>query len=129
MGASKDKYRKFEEGFNMIVENPVYHMFRQKSSRELSCATVIDWTELEKNTKYHEGYSEGHPSIKVFWEGFHQLDEEEKRTFLIFLTGSSRVPLVGLTINIKIFNVGPEYLPFAHTCFNLLDLPPYRKAS
>ena len=73
--------------------------------------------------QYHEGYSEGHPSIKIFWEAFHQLTEDEKRTFLIFLTGSSRVPLGGLTINIKFVNVSPDYLPVAHTCFNLLDLP------
>ena len=70
-----------------------------------------------------KGYSAGHPSIKVFWSSFHQMEENEKKQFLVFLTGSSRVPLGGLVINIKFVNVSPEHLPVAHTCFNLLDLP------
>jgi len=69
-----------------------------------------------------------HPSIKVFWSAFHQLDEAEKKQFLVFLTGSSRVPLGGLVINIKYVNVSSDHLPVAHTCFNLLDLPPYTNA-
>jgi len=53
------------------------------------------------------------------------MGEEEKKKFLVFLTGSSRVPIGGLEVNIKFVNVSPEHLPVAHTCFNLLDLPPY----
>ena len=51
------------------------------------------------------------------------MGEEEKKKFLVFLTGSSRVPIGGLEVNIKFVNVSPEHLPVAHTCFNLLDLP------
>ena len=69
------------------------------------------------------GYSSAHPSIKTFWAAFHQMGEEEKKKFLVFLTGSSRVPIGGLEVNIKFVNVSPEHLPVAHTCFNLLDLP------
>ena len=61
--------------------------------------------------------------MKVFWSAFHKLTDSEKKQFLIFLTGSSRVPLGGLNINIKYVNVSHEHLPVAHTCFNLLDLP------
>ena len=40
----------------MIVENPVYHMFRpEELQRIVVGATVIDWTELEKNTKVFSG--------------------------------------------------------------------------
>jgi len=125
--APRGKFKKFEEGFNRIVDNPVYHMFRAEELQKIVAgATVIDWTDLQKNAKYHEGYSQGHPSIKVFWAAFGELSEAEKRHFLIFLTGSSRVPLAGLTINIKFVNVSEEYLPVSHTCFNLLDLPPYK---
>ena len=64
-----------------------------------------------------------HASVKIFWAAFHGLSEDEKKKFLVFLTGSSRVPLSGLTLAIKKVNVEPDYLPVAHTCFNLLDLP------
>jgi E3 ubiquitin-protein ligase HERC4 len=32
----------------------------------------------------------------MFWEVFHELPEEEKRKFLLFLTGSVRIPVQGM---------------------------------
>jgi hypothetical protein len=38
----------------------------------------------------------------MFWEVFHELPEEEKRKFLLFLTGSVRIPVQGMKA-IKVF--------------------------
>lgn len=46
----------------------------------------------------------------------------------VFLTGSDRIPIYGmasLQIVIQSTASGEEYLPVAHTCYNLLDLPKY----
>lgn len=46
----------------------------------------------------------------------------------VFLTGSDRIPIYGmasLQIVIQSTATGEEYLPVAHTCYNLLDLPKY----
>lgn len=46
----------------------------------------------------------------------------------MFLTGSDRIPIYGmasLQIVIQSTASGEEYLPVAHTCYNLLDLPQY----
>lgn len=46
----------------------------------------------------------------------------------VFLTGSDRIPILGmkcLKLVIQPTGGGEEYLPVAHTCFNLLDLPKY----
>lgn len=46
----------------------------------------------------------------------------------MFLTGSDRIPIYGmasLQIVIQSTASGEEYLPVAHTCYNLLDLPKY----
>ena len=77
---------------------------------------------------FQNGYDKDNQTIKYFWEVFHELEEEDKRKFLLFLTGSDRVPMFGFMSSKKltIQKTGdPNYLPVAHTCFNLLDLPEY----
>ena len=77
---------------------------------------------------FQNGYDKDHPTIKYFWEVFHELEEEDKRKFLLFLTGTDRVPMFGFMSSKKltIQKTGDtNYLPVAHTCFNLLDLPEY----
>lgn len=46
----------------------------------------------------------------------------------VFLTGSDRIPIYGMSslrIVIQSTTSGEQYLPVAHTCYNLLDLPKY----
>ena len=60
-------------------------------------------------------------------EVFHDFTEENKKKFLLFLTGSDRIPIAGMT-SVKICiqkTADVNFLPVAHTCFNLLDLPEY----
>jgi E3 ubiquitin-protein ligase HERC4 len=66
--------------------------------------------------------------IRWFWEVFHDLSLEDKKSFLLFLTGSDRIPIQGMKA-IKILiqpTTDNKFLPVAHTCFNLLDLPRYQ---
>ena len=62
---------------------------------------------------------------------FHSLTLQQKKRFLLFLTGTDRVPITGMK-TIKLYiqpaRSGDAYLPVAHTCFNLLDLPEYATA-
>ena len=55
------------------------------------------------------------------------LSLEEKKAFLVFCTGSDRVPLDGLkSLNFVIQkHANSDHLPTAHTCFNVLLLPEY----
>lgn len=34
--------------------------------------------------------------IRWFWEVFHELPESEKKKFLLYLTGSDRIPIQGM---------------------------------
>jgi hypothetical protein len=55
-----------------------------------------DWEELQRNAEYKNGYTENDDTIRIFWEVFHELPEEEKRKFLLYLTGSVRIPIQGM---------------------------------
>lgn len=69
-------------------------------SHELMSVVVgnenYDWKQLQENANYKEGYSENDPTIVLFWQVFHELTLEEKKRFLLFLTGSDRIPLQGM---------------------------------
>lgn len=88
-----------------------------------------DWEEFEKSAVYKGEYWASHDTIKLFWKVFRELGLDLKKKFLVFLTGSDRVPIEGMKSLQPAFQpvkTGPNYYPVAHTCFNLLDLPQYK---
>nr|XP_020484306.1 probable E3 ubiquitin-protein ligase HERC3 [Labrus bergylta] len=88
-----------------------------------------NWEELEKNAVYKGEYTATHPTVRLFWEVFHEFPLEKKKQFLLFLTGSDRIPIHGmesLRIVIQSTTAEEHYLPVAHTCYNLLDMPRYQ---
>ncbi|KAM6265683.1 putative E3 ubiquitin-protein ligase HERC4 [Porphyrio hochstetteri] len=119
----------FHAGFHKVCGGKVLQLFQPSELQAMVIGnTNYDWKELEKNTEYKGEYWADHPTIKIFWEVFHELSLEKKKQFLLFLTGSDRIPILGmkcLKLVIQPTGGGESYLPVAHTCFNLLDLPKY----
>ncbi|XP_017279852.1 probable E3 ubiquitin-protein ligase HERC4 [Kryptolebias marmoratus] len=119
----------FHAGFHKVCGGRVLDLFQPSELQAMIIGnTNYDWTELEKGTEYKGEYWAEHPTIKLFWEVFHDLPLEKKKQFLLFLTGSDRIPILGmksLKLVIQPTGGGEQYLPVAHTCFNLLDLPKY----
>lgn len=119
----------FYAGFHKVCGGKVLELFQPNELQAMVIGnTNYDWTELEKSTEYKGEYWAEHPTIRLFWEVFHELPLEKKKQFLLFLTGSDRIPILGmksLKLVIQPTRGGEHYLPVAHTCFNLLDLPKY----
>uniref|UniRef100_A0A3B4Z5D6 HECT and RLD domain containing E3 ubiquitin protein ligase 4 n=1 Tax=Seriola lalandi dorsalis TaxID=1841481 RepID=A0A3B4Z5D6_SERLL len=119
----------FYAGFHKVCGGKVLELFQPNELQAMVIGnTNYDWTELEKSTEYKGEYWADHPTIRLFWEVFHCLPLEKKKQFLLFLTGSDRIPILGmkcLKLVIQPTGGGEHYLPVAHTCFNLLDLPKY----
>ncbi|XP_049804341.1 probable E3 ubiquitin-protein ligase HERC4 isoform X1 [Schistocerca nitens] len=123
------QFTAFNGGFHKVCGGRILKLFH---SHELMAVIIgnenYDWEELQRNAQYKNGYTESDETIKYFWEVFHELTPEQKKKFLLYLTGSDRIPVQGMKA-IKIY-IQPtnddKYLPVAHTCFNLLDLPRYK---
>lgn len=65
-----------------------------------------DWHEFESNAEYKNGYTSSDVTIRMFWEVFHELSLEDKKKFLLFLTGSDRIPIQGMKgIKVESFEV------------------------
>ncbi|KAM4704547.1 putative E3 ubiquitin-protein ligase HERC4 isoform 2-T2 [Rhinophrynus dorsalis] len=122
-------FNAFYAGFHKVCGGKVLELFQPNELQAMVIGnTNYDWKELEKNTEYKGEYWAEHPTIKIFWEVFHELSLEKKKQFLLFLTGSDRIPILGmksLKLVIQPTGGGDCFLPVAHTCFNLLDLPKY----
>ncbi|XP_039591074.1 probable E3 ubiquitin-protein ligase HERC4 isoform X2 [Polypterus senegalus] len=123
----------FSDGFHKVCGGKVLQLFQPSELQAMVTGnTNYDWKELEKATEYKGEYWAEHPTIRLFWEVFHELPLEKKKKFLLFLTGSDRIPILGmksLKLVIQPTGGGEQYLPVAHTCFNLLDLPKYTDKS
>ncbi|XP_072293208.1 probable E3 ubiquitin-protein ligase HERC4 isoform X2 [Eucyclogobius newberryi] len=119
----------FYAGFHKVCGGKVLELFQPNELQAMVIGnTNYDWAELEKSTEYKGEYWAEHPTIRLFWDTFHQLPLDKKKQFLLFLTGSDRIPILGmksLKLVIQPTGGGEHYLPVAHTCFNLLDLPKY----
>ncbi|XP_049870394.1 probable E3 ubiquitin-protein ligase HERC4 [Pectinophora gossypiella] len=125
----ENQFKAFNKGFQKVCGGRIIKLFR---SHELMSVVIgneeYDWDMFESNCDYKNGYSATDKEIRWFWEVFHELSIEDKKKFLLFLTGSDRVPVQGMRdIKIRIQPVADDrYYPVAHTCFNLLDLPRYK---
>ncbi|XP_040822998.1 probable E3 ubiquitin-protein ligase HERC3 isoform X2 [Ochotona curzoniae] len=122
-------YTAFSSGFLKVCGGKVLELFQPSELRAMMVGNSnYNWEELEATAIYKGEFSAAHPTVKLFWEAFHEFPLEKKKKFLLFLTGSDRIPIYGmasLQIIIQSTASGEDYLPVAHTCYNLLDLPKY----
>jgi len=99
------QFNVFKDAFLKVCGGRVLRLFR---SQELMAVVVghqdYDWIEWQDNAEYKNGYSKDDETIKMFWEVFHEFDIIEKKKFLLFLTGSDRVPIMGMKA-IKVSNI------------------------
>jgi len=123
------QFEAFKQGFQRVCGSTILQLFHPQELQAMVTGNEdYDWGELERNCIYKRGYQPSDPVIQRFWEVFHSLKLEEKKQFLLFLTGSDRIPILGMkALKLCIQPTADErYLPVAHTCFNLLDLPRYQ---
>ena len=95
----------------------------------------IDVDDWQRNTVYRH-YTRSSKQIIWFWQFVReQTDNEQRARLLQFVTGTCRVPVGGFAELLGsngaqrfcVEKVGKDnWLPRSHTCFNRLDLPPYK---
>ncbi|XP_039606088.1 probable E3 ubiquitin-protein ligase HERC4 isoform X1 [Polypterus senegalus] len=124
------QFEAFKHSFQKACPNPMWTLFLPEELKSALCgSTKFDWEHFEKITRYEE-YDSEDPTIRNFWTMFHRFTEDQKTTFMAFLTGSNRRSagsrqMCRMTIR-KNCCVNPdEYYPEASTCYHVLTLPDY----
>ncbi|KAF2155560.1 putative E3 ubiquitin-protein ligase hula [Myriangium duriaei CBS 260.36] len=130
-----EQFTAFVTGFHELIPADLINVFDERELELLiggiSDIDVDDWV---KNTDYR-GYEEKDPVIQNFWKLIRTWDSEQKSRLLQFATGTSRIPVNGFkdlqgSDGPRRFTIEKAQdetaLPKSHTCFNRLDLPPYK---
>jgi E3 ubiquitin-protein ligase HUWE1 len=129
----KEEIERFVGGFHELISPEELRMFTPDELDLLICGVPeIDAEDFRANCHIQRPYSDDHPVIVRFFSVFQNFTMEERARFLLFLTGSSQVPVGGFRMLEDIgrpIQIGlggsPDRLPQAHTCMNQLDLPEY----
>ena len=95
----------------------------------------MGWKEISKFIIIEHGYSINSKQISYFFKYISELNKENKKKFLKFITGSERLPFLGfeglkpkLTIVKRLtekYDNPDNYLPSVMTCQNYLKIPEY----
>nr|XP_013815263.1 PREDICTED: NEDD4-like E3 ubiquitin-protein ligase WWP2 [Apteryx mantelli mantelli] len=131
----EEQTKAFLDGFNEVVPLEWLRYFDEKELELMLCGMQeIDMSDWQKNTIYRH-YTKNSKQIQWFWQVVKEMDNEKRIRLLQFVTGTCRLPVGGFAELIGsngpqkfcIDKVGKEtWLPRSHTCFNRLDLPPYK---
>lgn len=86
-----------------VCRGNVLHLFQ---SHELMAVVIgnenYDWDVLQETAEYKE-YKSSDQTIQWFWEVIHEMSLENKKKFLLFLTGTDRIPFQGMkTIKVNL---------------------------
>lgn len=123
----------FCEGFDEIAPPKLIQLFSPSELDLMICGIPrIDLKDMKKFTSYNYPYNNEHPVIKMFFKVLTKWSHENLAKLLLFITGSSQVPVNGFRDFLNLGNPiciapggGKDRLPVAHTCSNMLCLPYY----
>jgi E3 ubiquitin-protein ligase NEDD4 len=131
----KEQFEAFMSGFSELIPQDLITVFDERELELLiggmSEIDVDDWL---KFTDYR-GYEMTDEVIQWFWKCVRSWPPERKSRLLQFATGTSRIPVNGFkdlqgSDGPRRFTIeksgDPSQLPKSHTCFNRIDLPPYK---
>uniref|UniRef100_A0A7N6BA95 E3 ubiquitin-protein ligase n=1 Tax=Anabas testudineus TaxID=64144 RepID=A0A7N6BA95_ANATE len=131
----EEQTQAFFEGFNEVLPQQYLQYFDAKELEVMLCGMQeIDLVDWQRHTIYRH-YARSSKQILWFWQFVKEMDNEKRMRLLQFVTGTCRLPVGGFADlmgsngpqKFCIEKVGKEnWLPRSHTCFNRLDLPPYK---
>ncbi|XP_040564467.1 E3 ubiquitin-protein ligase Su(dx) isoform X1 [Lepeophtheirus salmonis] len=131
----EEQTKSFLEGFNEVVPLEWLQYFDERELELMLCGMqVIDVDDWQRHSIYRH-YTKNSKQIQWFWQFVRSMDHEKRSRLLQFVCGTCRVPVGGFAElmgsngaqRFCVEKVGKDsWLPRSHTCFNRLDLPPYK---
>ncbi|KAH8102838.1 ubiquitin-protein ligase [Cristinia sonorae] len=131
----KEQFDAFMSGFSELIPQDLVNVFDERELELLiGGMSEIDVDDWSKFTDYR-GYEVNDEVVQWFWKCVRSWPPERKSRLLQFATGTSRIPVNGFkdlqgSDGPRRFTIeksgDPSQLPKSHTCFNRIDLPPYK---
>jgi len=131
----KDQFEAFMTGLHELIPQTLLTVFDEREIELLiGGMSEIDMDDWSKFTDYR-GYDVDDEVVQWFWQCVRGWSTERKSRLLQFATGTSRIPINGFkdlqgSDGPRRFTIqksgDPSELPKSHTCFNRMELPPYK---
>ncbi|PAV78301.1 hypothetical protein WR25_15902 [Diploscapter pachys] len=133
----EQQIKAFFNGFNSVFPLEWLQNFDERELEMLLCGMQdIDVDDWQRNTVYRN-YAPESKQVAWFWQWVRDLNQEKRARLLQFVTGTCRVPVGGFSELMdstglqKLFCIekagAGNWLPQSQTCFNRLNLPPYKR--
>lgn len=125
------QFYSFYHGFHSVCASNALLLLKPEEVETLVIGNPdFNISDLEKITTY-DGYLCSDSVIRYLWDTVHNFNTALKKKFLLFCTGSDRIPIGGMKeMKFKVTKTtgsnATHMLPMAHTCFNQLCLPSYK---
>jgi E3 ubiquitin-protein ligase HUWE1 len=125
----------FTAGFHDIIPVTLIAIFSERELELLICGLPhIDLDDLKANVDYN-GWRASDDVITWFWQILDTWSQQDLALLILFVTGTSKVPIEGFSALVGMNGVqpislhksggAPDRLVSAHTCFNQLDVGEY----
>ncbi|VDD74522.1 unnamed protein product [Mesocestoides corti] len=132
---TEEQMEAFLTGFADVFPLQWLQYFDERELELILCGMQkIDVDDWQQNTAYKD-YTVTNKQIVWFWRFVRTLSAEKRVRLLQFVTGTCRLPVGGFkelmgSNGLQLFTIKragkDNSLPLSHTCFNRLDLPPYK---
>lgn len=119
-----------KEGIEFVIDLGILDFLSWDEIELRACGPKdINIDTLKSITEY-SSCTVDHKVVKLFWEMFEKFTQEERRMYLKFVWGRSKIPSDTTELNYKhcitlITGRDNESFPEAHTCFFTVDVPEY----
>lgn len=92
------QYKPFSIGFFKVLGDSVLQIFSAEDLQMAICGkTELNFDELKQGSRYQDGFTADSLTVRHFWKILkEEFSEQDKKSFLKFLTGNDRAPLRGL---------------------------------
>ena len=114
----------FLSGFREMIPSSLL-IFNENELELLLCGLPdIDLHDLQNNIEYR-GYKQSDQTVQWFWQIAYEMTQQEKALLMLFVTGTSKIPLEGFKAlqganGVNPFTIqkgeGTDALPISHTC-------------
>lgn len=134
----RDLCKAFIEGFEQVMPFDALNLFRSDELQTIFCGDAklsISRQDLDLYIDISHGYSKSAPQIGMLFDIIQELNNEDLCNFIMFITGSGRLPIGGLSAlnpHLTIAKRTPDgnsspdtCLPSVMTCMNYFKLPAY----
>ncbi|EGD80892.1 hypothetical protein PTSG_11742 [Salpingoeca rosetta] len=133
----RDAMTSFTAGFAAVFDMRTLTLFTVEEVRTVVCGSRVeswDYDELRACIKAEHGYDSSSPQVQQLLEVLVELDVDNKRKFVQFLTGSPNLPVGGFKALKPPFTVvmkdaqglsPDQVLPSVMTCQNYFKMPTY----